>query len=228
MTSHQMRATSTADHAAQSDGVQHKGIWAIASLSAVKAEPEIIEIKSDDDNDDDDVQIIKRPAPPSTPPPPEKRKQRTPAARRTAGPDQAQSSASVPPTSSATLVPPEKRLLKRDAPWPEHFLRPKQAFNAVNAAYSFCLAHTHMVATFDTIRSSVEGLIKRPLEVSDIPQIRSLGGILVNFAYVEQEMLEVHMDARANGGEPTPATVKTWRGSRIDKVYRCTAEAVEG
>ncbi|KAN0062218.1 ATP-dependent 3'-5' DNA helicase [Thecaphora frezii] len=196
-----------------------------ASPSAVKAKPEIIEIKSDDD----DVQIIECPAPPLTPPPPpEKRKRRTPAARRTAEPDQAQSSASVPPTSSATLVPPEKRLLKRDAPWPEHLLRLEQAFKAVNTVYSFCSARKHMVTTFDTIRSTVEGLIKRPLEIFDIAQIKSLCGDLVNFAYIEQEMLEVHMDARANGGEPTSASKKkTWRGSRIDEVYRRAAEAVE-
>ncbi|EPQ26138.1 uncharacterized protein PFL1_06346 [Pseudozyma flocculosa PF-1] len=227
-----------------------------AATINVKPEPEIIEIKSESeaetpniakaehDDSDDDVQIIDPPQRaaepgPSTPPPPPAKKRRRTAASRTPARSATAAASSVAPadsdqaavSASATPAPPpaEKPALKRDAPWPEHFLRLEQTFKAVNTVYSFCSARKHMVTTFDTIKSSVEGLTKRPLEIFDMAQIKSLCGDLVNFAYVETDMLEVHMDARGNAGEQTPATKKkTWRGSRIDQAYERAAEAVAG
>ena len=76
-----------------------------------------------------------------------------------------------------------------------------------------------MATTFDTLKGSVENLLKRcvsstspglpspnshllyrPLEIQDIAQIKSLLPLLVTFAYIDSELLRVHSaggDAKA-------------------------------
>lgn len=127
---------------------------------------------------------------PSTPPPPPPR--------------------SIEENREANLPPrlatpePEKEALIRDFPWPDHYLELERTFKALNTVYAFCSGRKYMATTFDTIKSSVEGLLKRPLEKMDIAQIKSLIPDLINFAYIDADLLEVHLDGR-------PATVSTPR-----------------
>lgn len=67
--------------------------------------------------------------------------------------------------------------------------------------YTFCQARRHLATTFETLRSSVEGLLKRPLEVHDVAQIRALLPSLVNFVYVDPEALQV-LQANAANNQP--------------------------
>lgn len=123
----------------------------------------------------------------------------------------------------------EKPVLERTEPWPEHFQQLETTFRAINTVYSFCSARKHMATTYDTIKSSVEGLTKRPLQIFDIAQIKSLCGELVHFAYVEHDMLQVHMDSRANAEDPASNTVKTREKSRTqlrDDLYEKAAQAI--
>ncbi|KAI3476584.1 hypothetical protein L1887_61826 [Cichorium endivia] len=59
---------------------------------------------------------------------------------------------------------------------PTTFSSSKKTFRAINTVYSFCSARKHMATTYDTIKSSVEGLTKKPLQIFDIAQIKSLCG----------------------------------------------------
>ncbi|CDR98816.1 related to HRQ1-putative RecQ helicase [Sporisorium scitamineum] len=123
----------------------------------------------------------------------------------------------------------EKPVLDRKEPWPEHFLQLENTFRAINTVYSFCSARKHMATTYDTIKSSVEGLTKRPLQIFDIAQIKSLCGELIHFAYVEHDMLQVHMDSRANAEDPASNTVSRRQKSSLqytDELYQKAAEAI--
>ena len=105
----------------------------------------------------------------------------------------------------------------------------EKTFRAINTVYSFCSARKHMATTFDTIKSSVEGLTKRPLQIFDIAQIKSLCGELIHFAYVEHDMLQVHMDSRANAEDSASNTVKRREKSKTqfrDELYERAAEAI--
>lgn len=123
----------------------------------------------------------------------------------------------------------EKPVLERTDPWPEHFLQLEKTFRAINTVYSFCSARKHMATTYDTIKTSVEGLTKRPLQIFDIAQIKSLCGELIHFAYVEHDMLQVHMDSRANAEDPSSNTVKRRQKSSSqyrDELYEKAADAI--
>ncbi|TKY86154.1 hypothetical protein EX895_004979 [Sporisorium graminicola] len=129
--------------------------------------------------------------------------------------------------SEAPLL--EKPVLERTDPWPDHFLQLEKTFRAINTVYSFCSARKHMATTYDTIKSSVEGLTKRPLQIFDIAQIKSLCGELIHFAYVEHDMLQVHMDSRANAETPASNTVNRRQKSSAqytDELYEKAAEAI--
>ena len=123
----------------------------------------------------------------------------------------------------------ENPVLERTDPWPEHFLQLEKTFRAINTVYAFCSARKHMATTYDTIKSSVEGLTKRPLQIFDIAQIKSLCGELIHFAYVEHDMLQVHMDSRANAEDPASNTAKRRQKSSAqyrDELYEKAAEAI--
>ncbi len=176
---------------------------------------------------------------PVTPPPKGKRQARGRNARSaTASASEATRDAlvgrqpSVAPSEasrSASEVPLEKPVLERIDPWPEHFLELEKTFRAINTVYSFCSARKHMATTYDTIKSSVEGLTKRPLQIFDIAQIKSLCGELIHFAYVEHDMLQVHLDSRANAEDSASNTVKRKEKSKSqfrDGLYERAAEAI--
>ncbi|UZJ57282.1 hypothetical protein CBS101457_006602 [Exobasidium rhododendri] len=98
---------------------------------------------------------------------------------------------------------PEKPPILRDFPWPEHYLELERTFKALNTVYAFCSGRKYMATTFDTIRSSVEGLLKRNLEVIDVAQIKSLCPDLINFAYIDADLLEVHLDGKPSTSSST-------------------------
>lgn len=116
-------------------------------------------------------------------------------------------------------------------PWPEHFVELGKTFKALNTVYAFCSGRKHMATTYETIKSSVEGLMKRPLEIMDIAQIKSLCPDLVTFAYVEQELLQIHGDgptslgmSRRNDVERMSKATKALAHRReLDQVYEQAA-----
>ncbi|PWY97459.1 P-loop containing nucleoside triphosphate hydrolase protein [Testicularia cyperi] len=137
---------------------------------------------------------------------------------------------SVASTATGIDIIRDRPVLKREEPWPEHFLDLERTFRAINTVYSFCSARKHMATTYDTIKSSVEGLTKKPLQIFDIAQIKSLCPDLIHFAYVEHDMLQVHVDSRSNAEDPASNTVRrpsrSW-SERRDDVYEQTAEAID-
>ncbi|KAK0552150.1 ATP-dependent 3'-5' DNA helicase [Tilletia horrida] len=91
----------------------------------------------------------------------------------------------------------ERSPLVRDSIWPEHFLLLEQTFKAINVVHTFCSGRKHLAPTFNTMKSSVEAYTGRPLEVFELAQLKSLCPELIKFAYVDAELLQVHLEGSA-------------------------------
>ncbi|KAI9774566.1 MAG: hypothetical protein M1840_002815 [Geoglossum simile] len=101
----------------------------------------------------------------------------------------------VPPLSRSSS---SGSLVASDMPWPEHFTRLGQTHKALNLVFTFCCTRKHLATTFPNIKAAVEAHIKRDLLIEDVAQIKALMPSSVNFAYVDGEMLQVHVLGDAN------------------------------
>ena len=130
-----------------------------------------------------------------------------------------------PPLSSTTTIPTKSQdggkkprrtkaaggkppLLRHDSstgfvestiPWPEHFKQLSQLHRALNLVYTFCCTRKHFATTFENIKSAVEAHIKRPLVIEDVAQVKALVPRAINFAYVDEEMLQVTIMGEEDG-----------------------------
>ena len=76
-------------------------------------------------------------------------------------------------------------------PWPASFQTLEKAHRALNLVFTFCSTRKHLATTFNTIKSSVEGHIKRDLTIEEVAQIVALRPNGMNFTYVDEAMLQV-------------------------------------
>lgn len=77
--------------------------------------------------------------------------------------------------------------------WPDYFKNLEKVFQSLNTVYTFCCARKHLATTFDTIKSSVENLLRKPLTIEDIAQIKWLMPDSINFDYIDEDSLAVHI-----------------------------------
>jgi DEAD/DEAH box helicase domain-containing protein len=84
-------------------------------------------------------------------------------------------------------------LIESTVPWPEHFTKLAQTHRALNLVYTFCCTRKHLATTLDNLKSTVEGHIKRELEIEDVAQITALIPRAINFAYVDEAMLQINL-----------------------------------
>ena len=98
-------------------------------------------------------------------------------------------------------------LLRRDSssvfessvPWPDELTKLAQTHRALNVVYTFCCTRKHLATTFETIKTAVEGHIKRELLITDIAQIKALLPWAINFAYVDESSLQVAVLGEEDG-----------------------------
>ncbi|EON66080.1 hypothetical protein W97_05323 [Coniosporium apollinis CBS 100218] len=92
-------------------------------------------------------------------------------------------------------------LLRRDSstivetsiPWPSEFTKLAQVYKALNLVYTFCCTRRQLATTFENIKSTVEGHIKRELLIEDVAQIKALVPRAINFVYVDEAMLQINI-----------------------------------
>lgn len=104
-------------------------------------------------------------------------------------------------TKAATKPPLLKRdsstnLVETDIPWPDHFQYLCALHKALNIVYTFCCTRRHFATTWDNIKSTVEGHIKKPLVVEDVAQVKALIPRAINFIYVDEEQLLQSLQAQ--------------------------------
>ncbi|GAA5911343.1 ATP-dependent 3'-5' DNA helicase [Sporobolomyces salmoneus] len=118
----------------------------------------------------------------------------------------------------------EKLLTAKNVQFPPHFLKLEKTFKALNTVYTFCSTRKSMATTFEVLKGSVENLLKRPLEMHDIAQIKSLLPTLISFAYIDSEHLRVHSSSAPDGEVMTEAERKALkreqRQRELDEAYR--------
>lgn len=84
-------------------------------------------------------------------------------------------------------------IIESSIPWPEHFTKLTQTYRALNLVYTFCCTRKHLATTLENLKSTVEGHIKRELLVKDVAQITALIPRAINFAYVDEAMLQINL-----------------------------------
>lgn len=111
-------------------------------------------------------------------------------------------------------------VIKTDIPWPVHFKELEKVHRALNLVFTFCCTRKHLATTFDNLKSAVENNTKKELTVEDIAQIKFLVPKSIQFAYVNEEMLQVHVMAAS-------ASVDTRRGKAgaVEDVYENIGES---
>ncbi|KAL4065341.1 P-loop containing nucleoside triphosphate hydrolase protein [Scleroderma citrinum] len=87
--------------------------------------------------------------------------------------------------------------------WPEYFHDALTVSHAINTVLAFISSRKHLATTFPVIRSSVEGLLKRPLELAKVAELKALLPDLIKFAYIPHNELRIHAEtssqAQKNG-----------------------------
>ncbi|KAF2714248.1 P-loop containing nucleoside triphosphate hydrolase protein [Pleomassaria siparia CBS 279.74] len=106
--------------------------------------------------------------------------------RRTAKPEGEGGKPSLARHGSSTVI-------DSSVPWPEHFTKLNQTYRALNLVYTFCCTRKHLATTLDNLKATVEGHTKRELIVEDVAQIAALMPRAINFAYVDEAMLQINL-----------------------------------
>ena len=98
-------------------------------------------------------------------------------------------------------------------PWPASFQLLEKTHRALNLVFTFCSTRKHLATTFDNIKATVEGHIKRELKIEDVARIVALRPGGMNFAYVDEAMLQV--DVRGSERDDTfkGGRAKTWHAA---------------
>ncbi|KAK4989381.1 ATP-dependent 3'-5' DNA helicase [Elasticomyces elasticus] len=154
-------------------------------------------------------QIVRKRKRKTTEPPPEEVQQPdsplTPNATSTSVPTKAHDGGKKPRRTAkngskpATLRRDSSTLVETTIPWPEEFSRLKQTHQALNLVYTFCCTRKHLATTFETIKATVEGHIKRELLIEDVAKIKTLVPRAINFAFVDEAMLQVALMGEEDG-----------------------------
>src|SRR5690242_9696675 len=84
-------------------------------------------------------------------------------------------------------------VVETSIPWPEHFLKLQHVHRALNLVYTFCCTRKQLATTLDNLKTTVEGHIKRELLIGDVAQITALIPKAINFAYVDEAMLQINL-----------------------------------
>ena len=115
---------------------------------------------------------------------------------------------SVPKNASSP-----SNLVTSDIPWPVSIQQLEKIHRALNLIFTFCCTRKHLATTFDTIKTAVEGQIKRDLSIKDVAKIVSLRPGGMRFHYVDEAMLQV--DVRGSERDDTfkPAWSKRWQAA---------------
>jgi DEAD/DEAH box helicase domain-containing protein len=84
-------------------------------------------------------------------------------------------------------------IVETSIPWPEHLTKLAQVHRALNLVYTFCCTRKHFATTLDNLKSTVEAQIQRELVIEDVAQITALIPRAINFAYVDEAMLQINL-----------------------------------
>ncbi|KAH8804738.1 DEAD/DEAH box helicase-like protein [Xylogone sp. PMI_703] len=100
--------------------------------------------------------------------------------------------------------------VRTDIPWPEYFRSLEKTHRALNIVFTFCCTRKNLATTFETIKTAVEGHIKRELKIEDVAQIVALRPEGISFAYVDEAMLEIDVKGAEKDDSFKSGTTRSW------------------
>lgn len=84
---------------------------------------------------------------------------------------------------------------EQDVEWPAYFHDLFKVYKALNVVLAFVSSRKHLATTFPMVRSSVEGILKRPLELAQVAELKALLPELINFAYIACDQLRIQAES---------------------------------
>ncbi|KAJ4291659.1 ATP-dependent 3'-5' DNA helicase [Kalmusia sp. IMI 367209] len=84
-------------------------------------------------------------------------------------------------------------IVETSIPWPEYLTKLAHVHRALNLVYTFCCTRKHLATTLENLKSTVEANIQRELVIEDVAQIKALIPNAINFAYVDEAMLQINL-----------------------------------
>ncbi|CAE6406342.1 unnamed protein product [Rhizoctonia solani] len=107
---------------------------------------------------------------------------------------------------AAPSKPPNQRAPKNaQKPQPKGKLvgkKPEESDQALNTVIAFCSSRKHLAITFSLVRKSVENILKQPLELERVAQIKALLPDTICFAYFNANELRVNAETAEKDGTP--------------------------
>ncbi|KAH7910172.1 hypothetical protein BJ138DRAFT_1153504 [Hygrophoropsis aurantiaca] len=83
---------------------------------------------------------------------------------------------------------------EKEIAWPSYFQELFKVFKALNTVLAFFSSRKYMATTFPTVRSSVESLLKGPLPMEKVAELKALLPDLIKFAYIPQNEFRIHSE----------------------------------
>ncbi|KAJ7349276.1 DEAD/H helicase [Mycena albidolilacea] len=97
--------------------------------------------------------------------------------------------------------------------WPQYF------HDALNTVLAFVSSRKQLATSFNTIRASVENLLKRPLDLEDVAELKTLLPELIKFAYTPRnEIMVQQLSAAARADFRLPNGIDADEESKEDHV----------
>ncbi|KZS99153.1 P-loop containing nucleoside triphosphate hydrolase protein [Sistotremastrum niveocremeum HHB9708] len=130
------------------------------------------------------------------------------------GRDEDASGSQGPPVKKARSTSVAKDKGKEKAtktPWPEYFNELYKIFKALNTVLAFCSSRKQLATTFPVVRSSVEALLKQPLDLQKVAELKALLPDVIKFAYIPQNELRVHESSQKRSKSPDYGSALTPR-----------------
>ncbi|KAJ7184209.1 P-loop containing nucleoside triphosphate hydrolase protein [Mycena filopes] len=99
--------------------------------------------------------------------------------------------------STAAQKSSKKRRVDDNEHWPQYFHDLFKVYKALNTVLAFVSSRKQLATSFHTIRASVENLLKRPLDLDNVAELKTLLPDLVKFAYIPRNELLIHEDPQS-------------------------------
>ncbi|KAI0030364.1 DEAD/H helicase [Vararia minispora EC-137] len=86
--------------------------------------------------------------------------------------------------------------------WPGYFQSVGYYPHALNTVLGFCSSRQNLATTFDTVRTSAEGLLKEPLDLARVAEIKALLPDTIQFAYKPADEIRINSRTRRRSRSP--------------------------
>ncbi|KAJ1306701.1 hypothetical protein OPQ81_007693 [Rhizoctonia solani] len=118
-----------------------------------------------------------------------------------------------------------------ESSWPSFFQdacpRLFRIYKALNTVIAFCSSRKHLAITFSLVRQSVENILKQPLELERVAQIKALLPDTICFAYVNANELRVNAETAEKDGTPDIYAPHNFSGNDTEDQHVLVLDFIE-